>query len=394
MSLQHRMLLIVAAIAALESSAAANAPTELYGVFEGQVANQKAYTNPFDFRVIELKSEFTAPSGKKISFFGFHDGDGEGGQTGNVWKFRCMPDEVGTWQYTYSWSDGTAGGKGAFEVEDTGLPGPLIVATDNPWYFMTSRGKPFHARPYGLHHYLIWSQTHRLSTELAAFKQTLQTKVVDRGYNMVMWPDMGDREQVGQSAAPPSGQTTDSWWLNTTDTQTFSIAAFRANEDALAFCRERGVYAFTFAGMVNQGSEYAFEDFELFLRYYLARMAPYCNYFGWSPVWEWKDIWTPDEVSQVMQYMHDHDPWQRLLTAHDSRCGRRRRRTSSRQTRAGPASSRLRTRGAAAAESAIHSSIARSSVRRTSGNRPRRTNSASGRCRATASRPCDRRGEH
>jgi hypothetical protein len=86
-------------------------------------------------------------------------------------------------------------------VADTGLEGPLRVAADNPWYFMTARGEPFHARPYGMHHFLVWSRTRRMSTVLASFNQTLKTKVIDRGCSMVMWPDMGDRLQRGAGAS-------------------------------------------------------------------------------------------------------------------------------------------------------------------------------------------------
>ena len=223
----------------------------------------------------------------------------------------------GTYRYRYSWSDGTKGGEGSFEVADTGLAGPLKIARDNPWYFMNARGESFHARPYGMHHWLIWTKTHRLTDELEGYKQALKTKVIAGGYNMLMWPDMGDRLQKGTSS-DPQGRPTDSWWLSPKDTRRFSIATFKANEEALAFCRQNGIYAFTFSGMVDQGSQYPFDDFRVFLRYFVARMAPYYNYFGWSPVWEWMDIWKPQDVSQIMQYVHDIDPWKRLLTAHDN----------------------------------------------------------------------------
>jgi hypothetical protein len=38
----------------------------LYGVFERQVTNTKTYSNPFDFRVVELKTQFTAPKDKSV----------------------------------------------------------------------------------------------------------------------------------------------------------------------------------------------------------------------------------------------------------------------------------------------------------------------------------------
>lgn len=318
MSLHRLTLFIVAALAMTDAAAAAaDAVAELYGVFEGRVENPQTYANPFDFRVIELKTEFTAPSGRKVSFFGFFDGDGNGVQSGNVWKFRYMPDEVGAWSYAYSWSDGTAGGKGEFTVEDRGARGPLRIAADNPMYFEDSRGNPFDARPYGMHHYLVWSPTHRMAAELARFKETVQAKVIDQGYNLVMWPDMGDRLQAGASARPPSGRATDSWWHDTKDTNRFSLAAFAANDEALTFCREQGVYVIPFSGMVDQGSQYDLDDFRVFVRYFVARMAPHGNYFGWSPVWEWMDIWKPADVSKIMGHVHELDPWKRPLTAHD-----------------------------------------------------------------------------
>jgi len=42
----------------------------------------------------------------------------------SFWKLRFMPDELGTWNYSYTWTDGTSGGSGNFQVVDTGLPGP------------------------------------------------------------------------------------------------------------------------------------------------------------------------------------------------------------------------------------------------------------------------------
>ncbi len=286
----------------------------LYDIFTVAVENTTTYSNPFDFTVIELRATFTAPSGRRVEFFGFYDG-------GSTWRLRFMPDETGTWSYAYRWTDGTAGGEGSFQVTDTGLPGPLRVASDNPWYFMNARGEPFHARPYGMHHYMIRTSSHRLASELTGFTQALRREVVDRGYNVVLWPDMGDRLRRGASAADEQGgggPLTDSWWADDTNTRTFSLSAFRANEEALLFARQHGVYVLTFAGMIDQGSHYAFTDFRVFLRYFVARMAPFYNYFGWSPTWEWMDIWTPADVQQIQQYVHDIDPWKRLLTAHDN----------------------------------------------------------------------------
>lgn len=56
-------------------------------------------SNPFTD--VNLKLYITAPSGRKLGsnfeFYGFYDGNGNGGQTGNEWKYRICLDQPGTW---------------------------------------------------------------------------------------------------------------------------------------------------------------------------------------------------------------------------------------------------------------------------------------------------------
>jgi hypothetical protein len=285
----------------------------LYDVFEYRVTNSKTYSNPFDFNVIELQAIFTSPSKRQVSFFGFYDGDGSGGQTGNVWKLRFMPDEIGKWTYTYIWTDGTPGGSGSFSVTDTGLPGPLKVASDNSWYFMNSRKQPFHFRGYDLHNFLYWMRSPEMTNEIGNFKSVLQG-AINRGYNFYMWDMMADRlntsEQYSKDAA-------DSGWLNTTDTKRFNILVWYAYEDALYMAKNNKAYVIPFTGMIWQGAQYNFTDFKVFLRYFVARFAPFYNFLGWSPTWETTDIWSAGETNQIMRYVYSIDPWKRLLTVHD-----------------------------------------------------------------------------
>lgn len=76
----------------------------LWELFETELVNYSKYSNPF--RHVTLSATFTSPSGKPVHFFGYYDGDGKGGQIGNVWKLRFMPDEIGIWSYTCQFSDG------------------------------------------------------------------------------------------------------------------------------------------------------------------------------------------------------------------------------------------------------------------------------------------------
>jgi len=135
--------LMGAAVIAIPASGAGR--VALYETFELSVTNASSYSNRFDFREIELQAQFTAPSGETTGFFGFHDGDGNGGGEGDVWKVRFMPDETGAWTYTYSWTDGTTGGSGSFEVtarSDPGNHGHVHVDPEHPRYLIHDDGTP------------------------------------------------------------------------------------------------------------------------------------------------------------------------------------------------------------------------------------------------------------
>ena len=114
----------------------------LYGLFEVQLENAKQYSNPF--AEVGLGAVFTSPNGRQVNFIGFFDGDGKGGQDGNVWKQRFMPDETGTWSYAITFSDGSPGRSGQFEcVEQGSKPGFWALDPENSHWFKTIRGQRF-----------------------------------------------------------------------------------------------------------------------------------------------------------------------------------------------------------------------------------------------------------
>ncbi|MFQ5963712.1 MAG: fibronectin type III domain-containing protein [Candidatus Scalinduaceae bacterium] len=289
----------------------------LYDVFETQVTNTKNYSNPFDYTVIELQATFTAPSGKTVDFFGFYDGDGNGGQTGNVWKLRFMPDETSTWSYNYTWTDGTPGGSGSFEVVDTGLPGHLKIATDNPWYFETARGEPFHFRGCG---FMFWHKdidqisgfkNFSFTAKLEEYKAAIQSDIDSVGCNFIYTNANSDREQVSHP---------ESWWIDGSESgkKIFDLTVWTAMDDLLTFLKDQRVYAMPWSAFFRQGQFYAFSDEKVFLRYWVARMAPYYNWNGWSLTWEWPEVLSESQVTQVMSQVKDWNPFSTLLTSHDS----------------------------------------------------------------------------
>jgi hypothetical protein len=61
--------------------------------------------NPFlDYRFFLL---LTSPSGRSLKIPGYFAGNGQGGGTGNVWRAKFSPDEVGTWTYVASFKTGS-----------------------------------------------------------------------------------------------------------------------------------------------------------------------------------------------------------------------------------------------------------------------------------------------
>ena len=122
----------------------------LYRLFETRIENDRTYENRF--ADVDLTATYTSPSGKIRDFWGFFDGDGRGGGhagEGTVWRLRFMPDELGTWTYTYRWSDGAPGGRGAFVCAKDGLgKGVLRAYEKNPHWFAYNGTEPVWLKSY------------------------------------------------------------------------------------------------------------------------------------------------------------------------------------------------------------------------------------------------------
>ena len=153
-ALVHSLLIALMGVSGVQGAQAPSSDTvSLYGTWEKSFTNTKNYSNPYNFDQIQLDAVFTAPSGRTISFFGFHDGDGNGGQNGDVWKLRFLPDESGAWTYTYTWSDGTPGGSGSLNAVSDGLyRGILKPYGPNPHWFAYNGSQPVLLKSYYIAH--------------------------------------------------------------------------------------------------------------------------------------------------------------------------------------------------------------------------------------------------
>jgi hypothetical protein len=98
--------------------------------FATTYANTTWEGNPFD---VAFQGEFTSPSGRKLTHWGFYAG-------GDEWSLYFMPDEVGAWRYETRSPDPELDGKvGKFECVPSGLPGKLETAGTG-WRLSDSEG--------------------------------------------------------------------------------------------------------------------------------------------------------------------------------------------------------------------------------------------------------------
>jgi hypothetical protein len=114
--------------------------------FRGPHANELDNSpNPFtDYR---LNVEFIDSDGRSLTVPGFFDGDGRGGDSGNIWAVRFTPDKTGQWKYTASFRKGSnisvslqrgAGEAAGFD----GVGGTLTItesSSDGPEFYRFGR---------------------------------------------------------------------------------------------------------------------------------------------------------------------------------------------------------------------------------------------------------------
>lgn len=262
----------------------------LYRTFEREVNNDKSYRNKFND--VELRCKYTSPSKRDVSFAGFFDGDGQGGgnaTTGNVWKLRFLPDEVGTWSYAWEWSDGTPGGTGKFEctAADAGK-GILRAYEKNPHWFAYNGKEPVWIKSY-------YETGHgSIAQDFDWISENVYQPLIDRGYNhlQVNWLlSLCCFKQYYLDGPEPS--TFDLMlYEEGKASSTMNLNAWHLMERRVDWLNDRnvGLHMFLgFEGRKNDGPAWEKltpEEQDFYVRYVVARLAPYANIAGWNFVWE------------------------------------------------------------------------------------------------------------
>lgn len=268
-----------------------------FGRFEGAVRNARTYLDPIDD--VDLTVVYRAPDGTETEFWGFHDG-------GDVWRFRFLPDQAGTWSYRASFSDGSPGVEGEFECMESDLPGVLSRAPDNPMWFGYSTGEKLLVR--GLHVGDPYFAENFPQTDRDAFLNWL----VEHRYNTLsIASHYLNRDLPGRGRG---WRTPDLWPLDP--------AEYRKMEARLDELAERRILVFPFAGFFGKNSDYPRdrEDQERYLRYTIARIAPYWNLF-WNtagPEPNLRRTWMQSEdVVRLGKRIAELDPFGHLVSVHN-----------------------------------------------------------------------------
>ncbi len=121
------VLPLSANVPAVHSVRPESATIGLYEKFELRIGLDATYENPYDPEQIDLRAEFTSPSGKKWVIWGFYNPSG----WSRLWMVRFAPTEKGTWRYVVKVTDreGTAQSRpGTFTATDSPHHGFVRIA--------------------------------------------------------------------------------------------------------------------------------------------------------------------------------------------------------------------------------------------------------------------------
>ena len=310
--------------------------TPLYGQLEISINNANSYSNPFDMNEIELVGTFTRPGGGDVVVSGFYDGDGSGGQAGNVWKVRFMPSEEGEWSYSLSWGgSGTPGlaDSGTFIVVGSTKHGLLKQNSSNPRYFEHMDGTDFYPRIYYLSQLftpdsdVLW-KTNGTDLYFGGFYDfNLAITTFWQGDNIVAngWNAWTDTYQPGSvtfnslGTYPVNGCASTGCSAGQSHDR-LDLASWHTLETRLVDLEAKGVIWHDFdgifpnvAGALHQRPQ---PEQETFVRNYIARLAAYWNVV-WQLCFECDEFLTDSQVGMWLQFVERHDPYDHMITVHD-----------------------------------------------------------------------------
>jgi hypothetical protein len=286
-------------------------------VVHSAVSYDGSQGTPNPFTDVQLTAQLTAPSGRKVTVDGFFDGDGAGGQSGDIFKVRVFADELGTWSWTTQSNDaGLNGQSGTFTVSGTLAGafgnGPIVIDPAHTRYFKYRQGSPV---------YLLGKYLDRAAPVSIRFSHTMLSEErtdVDRQALLDRHLGMGlNKINVYLANQTDYSSISTTPWLGTADANDkarFDLQRWRLYEQWVRKMRDSGVAAqlwFFADGFGNHPDA----DRKRLIHYGMARLSGYVNTV-FTLMTEWQEGWTTTEVDTHMVYLNQHNPWDRLATVH------------------------------------------------------------------------------
>ena len=269
--------------------------------FEVAVTNTKNYGNRY--KDVTLNVTYTRPDQSQVQFWGFYDG-------GDTWRLRFMPDQLGLWQYSATFSDGTDGTDGVFEVIASTIPGMIAPDPSNPYWIGYRGGR--HELIRSLHigdRYFAadWSEAER---------QTFLDWAQTTGYNTLDIASFMLKRDEPDRGGP----------FDLPNLWPLSASEWTEMETHLDELADRGILIFPFAGIFGQSSDFPTnqDDQEVYIRYTLARFGPYWNMMlnvaGPEPARVphlFQDAMNEPDVNRLGTLIANLDPFGHILTVHN-----------------------------------------------------------------------------
>lgn len=266
--------------------------------FEASVKNTKGYNDPY--KNVTLNVTYTRPNGSQIKFWGFYDG-------GTTWKIRFMPDQVGTWKYSATFTDGQRGISGTFKSVPSTIPGMLSKDEMNPRWFGYKGGKHELIRSFHCGYKFFsysWDDPNNASdgNKRKVFLDWIQ----QQGYNTL---SIGNHF-MGTSR---TGETQKLWPLN--------AAEYRKVETIMNDLAGRRMLIYPFGGFFRKGANYPTNpaDQARYIKYALARFGAYWNIF-WNvggPEINLKSYLSSTEVKRLGNEISNSDVYDHPLGVHN-----------------------------------------------------------------------------
>ena len=307
---------------------------KLYEHVEETMTNSTSFGNPFTDT--ELRLDVTAPSGRKLgsefTWYGFHDGDGSGGQDGDVWKFRILFDQPGEWSVEAGFFEpGTSTSNGPSETFTytvsatavSGEHGHVRIDSRNRMRFAFDDGTPW--VPISVHSSGLLERDNAadakkwIDEHAAAGVDALG---VDFSADPTQLP--GEKRDIHFLGNNGKRSTTP----ENLDYTRFDVATWHLNEKVIDHAQAKGVRLFIWFGisgingqygsygpMDNSGSTLGPKQ-ELFIRYFLSRWGSCTAWWHWTVDSEWEEAGKRELQINYAKALRSQNPWKILVSNH------------------------------------------------------------------------------